>query len=129
MTRLHNGDESIQATQDDWLDAMLRNARPDPASIADGGFAARVMAALPAAVVAAVPAWRKPVVAALWTFALVGIALSMPGVVLDVSRDAYRLFTAYPVSVAQLAVAVVLAAMVMWTATGMALQSQLAGER
>lgn len=127
MTRLQSGAGPFEPAHDDWLDAMLRDARP--AAIADGGFAARVMAALPAAVVAAAPAWRKPVVLALWTFALIGIALSMPGALLDVSRDAYRVFTAYPVSIPQLAVAVLLAAMAMWTATGMALRSQLAGER
>ncbi len=127
MTRLQSGAGPVQGPQDDWLDTMLRNARPP--AIDDGGFAARVMAALPAAAAVVAPAWRKPVVATLWTFALIGIALAMPGAVLDVSRDAYRVFTAYPVSIAQLAVAVVLAATAMWTATGMALRSQLAGER
>ncbi len=82
--------------------------------IADDGFTARVMSALPAA--AALPKWRKPVVAALWGVAAVGVAVAAPGAVLDVAREAYRLLATVPVSLAGIAGA--MAAIV--TATGAA---------
>ena len=51
---------------DDWLDDVLRaDGREHRADyLDDEGFTARVMSALPA--VAALPAWRKPALAALW---------------------------------------------------------------
>ena len=108
----------------DWLDAALRAHRPLP--LADDGFSARVMAALPPAVAAAVPAWRRPVVALLWLVAAIGIALSLPNVTLDVVREAYRVFTAVPVSVPQLAVAVVALAAVTWSLAAYAVRRELA---
>ncbi|MEO8847974.1 MAG: hypothetical protein ABI440_05010 [Casimicrobiaceae bacterium] len=114
------------ARNDDWLDDALRAQRP--AAVADEGFTARVMAALPPLAGGWVPAWRKPVVATLWTFAVAGIALSLPEVALDLVRDGYRAFTAYPVSLSQLAFAVVAAAAVMWTATGYAVRNGLTVE-
>jgi len=100
----------------DWMDDLLRadaNASRDD-YIADDGFTARVMSALPAA--AALPKWRKPVVAALWGVAAVGVAVAAPGAVLDVAREAYRLLATVPVSIAGIAGA--MAAIV--TATGAA---------
>ena len=43
-------------------------------------------------------------------------------------RDAYRICTAYPVSLPQLAIALGAAALVMWTVTGYAVRSSLAVE-
>ncbi len=111
------------APGDDWLDTALRAARPP--ALADDGFTARVMAALPPVIAASMPAWRKPAVATLWTLAAAGIAISLPGVAFDVVRDAYRVFTAYPVSTAQLAFAVAAAATVMWTAAGYAVKNNV----
>ena len=87
----------------DWLDQLLaEDARVHrDAYIADNGFAAAVMAALPAPVT--VPAWRKPFVAALWGVAAIGIALALPSLVLDVAREAYRLVAAYPISLSGIA--------------------------
>ena len=117
---------SDRRSGNDWLDEALRAHRPQP--IANGGFTARVMSALPPAVAPA-PSWRKPAVAALWTTAVAGILLSLPDVVQDVAREGYRIYTAYPVSVPQLAFAVVAAAAVMWTAAGYAVRNGLAADR
>ena len=114
------------APDDDWLDAALRAQRPPP--VVDDGFTARVMSALPPVATALAPAWRKPMVAVLWTLSVIGIALSLPGVTQDLVRDAYRICTAYPVSLPQLAIALGAAALVMWTVTGYAVRSSLAVE-
>ncbi|MEP7061951.1 MAG: hypothetical protein ABI881_06115 [Betaproteobacteria bacterium] len=114
------------AYADDGLDAALRAQRPQP--VVDDGFTARVMAALPPLAIALVPAWRKPAVAVLWTFAIIGIALSLPGVTQDLVRETFRVYTAYPVSLPQLAFAVGAAAIAMWTATGYAVRTSLAVE-
>lgn len=86
------------AGHDDWLDGLLAadaTATRD-AYIGDDGFTARVMQAIPVARPA--PAWRKPAVAALWGAAAAGLALAMPGVLLDVAREGYRFVATQPVS-------------------------------
>lgn len=92
---------------DDWLERMLvaDAAAHRDAYVADDGFAARVMAALPAPI--APPAWRRPVVFALWSVAAAGIAVAMPGAVIEVAREAYRLLAAQPVSLSGMAGAAV----------------------
>lgn len=87
----------------DWLDQLLADdARQHrDVYIADDGFTAATMAALPAPATA--PAWRKPFVVTLWGIAAVAIALSMPSIVMDVVREAYRLLAAYPVSLSGMA--------------------------
>ena len=94
-------------TGDDWLDRLLADdgrANRD-AYVADEGFTARVMQSLPAPLT--LPAWRRPVVLALWGVAAAGIAFAMPSAVLDVGREAYRLLAAQPVSLSGIAGAVV----------------------
>jgi len=88
---------------DDWLDGLLHAdaAATREAYIADDGFTARVMQATPTA--AALPAWRKPAVAVLWGAAAAGLALAMPGALLDVAREGYRLLATQPVSLSGLA--------------------------
>lgn len=88
---------------DDWLDAMLREDGRDhrAAYLDDGGFTARVMAALPPP--AALPAWRKPALTALWATAGVGIAFALPGTVVDVVHEVLRVILGQPVSLAGLA--------------------------
>ncbi len=83
---------------DDWLERLLvaDGAALRDAYVPDDGFTTRVMSALPAPV--APPAWRRPAVVALWSVAAAGIAVAMPGVVVDVAREAYRLLAAQPVS-------------------------------
>lgn len=87
------------ASADDWLDGLLAAdaAEHRAGYVADDGFAAQVMAKLPAPLLA-VPAWRKPVLVALWAVALLALAVAMPGAMLDVGRGAYRLLATQPVS-------------------------------
>jgi hypothetical protein len=94
-------------TGGEWLDRLLADdAQAHRAAyVADDGFTARVMHPLPAPF--ALPAWRKPVVLALWSVAAAGIAVAMPSVVLEVGREAYRLLAAQPVSLSGIAGAVV----------------------
>jgi len=88
---------------DDWIDRLLAadGAASRDDYIADEGFTAKVMAALPAA--AALPSWRKPAVVALWGVAAAALAVAAPDAILDVAREAYRLLAAQPVSLAGLA--------------------------
>jgi hypothetical protein len=110
-------------SDDDWLDAALAaDAREHGASyLDDQGFTARVMAALPASV--AVPRWRKPALVALWSAAALGTAAALPGVALDVGREAFRLLAAQPVSLPQIAVALAAIGVVTWSAAAWALRS------
>ena len=97
-------------TSGDWLDRLLAgDARAHRDSyVADDGFSARVMSALPPPLAPiTLPAWRKPAVMALWGVAAAGIALAMPSAMLDVGREAYRLLAAQPVSLSGIAGAVV----------------------
>jgi hypothetical protein len=105
-------------TEKDWLDDVLR---ADGEYLADDGFTARVMSALP--MPAALPRWRKPAVAALWGVAAVGLAIAAPGAMLDVGREAYRLLATVPVSFTGIATA--MAAIV--AATGAAAAYTLRG--
>ena len=93
----------------DWLDRLLADdARVHrDAYVADEGFTARVMVALPALPALTLPAWRKPVVLALWGVAATGIALAIPSALLEVGREAYRLLAAQPVSLSGIGGAVV----------------------
>jgi hypothetical protein len=108
---------------DDWLDGLLAaDAREGRASyIDDQGFTARVMRALPEPL--ALPAWRKPVIVALWGVALAGVSLALPGVALDVAREAYRLLGAHPVSLSGMAGAIIFAGALSWSAAAYALRT------
>jgi hypothetical protein len=81
---------SADQPADDWLDVALRaDAREHHADyLAEDGFTARVMAALPAP--ATLPAWRKRAVIGMWTAASVGIAVALPGAYMDVAREFVR---------------------------------------
>lgn len=107
---------------DAWLDRLLADdaAAHRDAYLDDGGFTARVMDALPAA--AALPRWRKPAVTALWATAGLALAFALPGAALDVSREAFRLFAAQPISLSGLAAALVALGVVTWTGTAWALR-------
>ena len=106
----------------DWLDAALRADAFDHRDdyLADGGFTARVMAALPAP--ATLPAWRKRAVIGMWTVASVGIALALPGAYTDVAREFLRVMVGHPVSLAQIATGVVMLGIGSWTAAAWALR-------
>ena len=95
--------DTSPAPADDWLEGLLAAdaTAAREVCIADDGFTARVMHALP--VTAAAPAWRKPAVAVLWGAAAAALALAMPGALLDVAREGYRLLATQPVSLSGLA--------------------------
>jgi len=107
----------------DWLDDLLESDARDVSSayIADAGFTARVMQALPAP--AALPAWRKPAVVALWGVALAGISFALPAAALDVAREAYRLLGAHPVSLSGMVGALLFAGTLSWSAAAYALRT------
>jgi hypothetical protein len=113
---------SANQPADDWLDAALHaDAREHHADyLADDGFTARVMAALPAP--ATLPAWRKRAVIGMWTAASVGIAVALPGVYTDIAREFLRVAVGHPVSLAQIATGVVMLGIGSWTAAVWALR-------
>jgi hypothetical protein len=121
-----NTDDSARATPeagDAWLESVLRNEAADHAHayVDDAGFTSRVVDALPAGE-HAVPAWRRPAVLGLWTLAAAGGAVALPGVAIDVGREAFKLLVAHPVSLPQIAAAVVVVALGTWSAAAYALR-------
>lgn len=98
----------------DRLDAALRaqGAAHRDEYIDDDGFTARVIEALPPPV--ALPAWRKPVVAALWTVGSTGAAMAFPGVLTDLAREMLRLLGAHPISLPGIATAIAALAVATW---------------
>jgi hypothetical protein len=100
---------------DDWLDRALTDNAREHADlyIPDDGFTARVMTALPAAV--ALPAWRKPALTALWAAAGVGLAITVPGIAVDVAREAFKLLAAKPFALSEIAAVLLMAGAGMWS--------------
>lgn len=106
----------------DWLDVMLADEGAEHRAdyIADDGFTAQVMQKLPAPVV--VPAWRRPVVIALWLVAATVIATMLPATAFEVAREVVRLFAAKPFSLSTLGFGIVAIGIATWTATAVALR-------
>ena len=102
------------AAADDWLDRLLaRDGRDHRADyLADDGFTARVAAALPAP--ATLPAWRKPVLALLWTIAALGVALALPEMFADVASAIIRVLGRQPISLAGVAGGLAALGMASW---------------
>ena len=107
---------------DDWLDGALRaEGREHRAGyLDDAGFTARVMAALPAP--AALPAWRRPAQTALWAAAGLGLALALPGTVLDVVHDVLRLIVGQRVTLGGIAAGLAALGVATWVAAAVALR-------
>ena len=101
----------------DWLDRALMQGSAERAEtyIDDAGFTATVMAMLPAALAPA--SWRKPALLALWGVAIAGLAVTLPPTVLDVTREAVRLFAGRPFALSDIASIVAVTGAAMWTAT------------
>ena len=76
------------------------------AYVDDDGFTARVMAALPAPLVAA-PRWRKPVGGRCGASPGTAIAARCPAIATDVAREMFRLVAAQPISPMHVAAALV----------------------
>ena len=108
-------DAPRQDMSPDWLDRLLADdASADArAYIDDAGFTAQVMAQLPPP--AGLPAWRKPVVTALWATVGLGLAFTLPSAGVDVAREAFKLFAAKPFSLSEALAVVALAAAGIWT--------------
>jgi hypothetical protein len=106
----------------DWLDALLAGGAADDRAdyIRDEGFTARVMQRLPAP--DALPAWRRPIVAALWLVAGLLIATMLPGTAHEVAREVFTLFAARPFSLSTLGFAIVAVGIATWTAAALALR-------
>jgi hypothetical protein len=105
---------------EDWLDRALRAEADD--YVADNGFTARVMDALPPP--AAPPAWRRRALTALWAVAGIALAFSLPGAVTDVTREVFRLLAAQPVSLSGIAVAVFTMCAITWATSAIALRRE-----
>jgi hypothetical protein len=106
----------------DWLDDLLREDGREHRAfyVDDGGFTARLMAALPAP--ATLPAWRKPALTGLWAAAGIGIALALPGTAVDVAREVLRVVIGQPVSLAGITAGVVALGAATWVAAAVALR-------
>ena len=108
---------------DDWLEATLR-ADADAhahAYIDDAGFAAKVMTALPPPM-ESVPAWRKPVVFAIWSVAAAGACVAMPQVAIDIGREAFALLAAQRLSIPTIGVTLAVLGFGTWSAAAYALR-------
>ena len=120
-----NADSGFRASPDtpaDWLDALLRDEAAEHRAdyIGDDGFTARVMQMLPPP--HALPAWRKPFVAALWLVAAAFLAVMLPGTAHDLAREAITLFAARPFSLSTLGFAIVAIGVATWTGAALALR-------
>ena len=107
MTDFESNVASDRPPPDDWLERALRVGAAEHRAdhVDDAGFAARVMAALPAPLAA--PRWRKPVEWALWGVAGTAIAASLPGLATDVAREMFRVLASQPISLPHVAAAIV----------------------
>ena len=103
------------AANADWLDRALADDARDHAGgyLADDGFTARVMSSLPAPIAA--PAWRKPAVTALWGIAAVGLALALPSAAMDVAREAFKVFSAKPFALSEIAAVLAVVGLGTWS--------------
>ena len=121
-TAIPNASDSPDPSAD-WMDRLLRFDAAEHSGdyIDDAGFTARVMHKLPL-VTSALPAWRRPAVAALWVVAGVLLAVALPGVAFDVARAAYKLFAARPFALSTVAFMVVAFGAASWTAAAVALR-------
>ena len=107
---------------DVWLDELLHaDAREHRAEyLDDDGFTARVMSALPAP--AALPAWRKPALTALWAGAGIGIALALPATVVDVAHEILRVILGQRISLTGIGASVLVLGASAWAAAAFALR-------
>jgi len=109
-------------TPGDWLDQWLARDVTEHGGdyIADNGFTARVMQALPAP--DALPAWRQPVVVALWLIAAALLAITLPGTAQELAHDAFRLFAAQPFFLSTIALVLAAIGIATWAGAAVALR-------
>ena len=104
------------AMDDDWLEQALRaDAREHAASyLPDDGFTARVLGQLPRP--AALPAWRRPVLWALWAIVAVAVIAALPIWFEDVFSSIAAVFVGQRVRLSDIAVLLTLLAGLSWSA-------------
>jgi hypothetical protein len=119
---MNDSPRSSTDTGDDWLDALLRaDGREHRAGyLDDDGFTARVMAALPA-LPAALPAWRKPALCALWAIVGLGIGFSLPNAVYEVAYYVARV-VGQPISLTGIAAGIVMFCVATWLGAALMLR-------
>ena len=107
-------DPAQSPATDDWLERELRDDAREHADryIADDGFTARVMTALPQP--DTLPSWRKPALVALWAVAGAGIAFIAPAAVVDVARETFALVSAKRFALSEIAALLAVAGGAMW---------------
>jgi len=100
---------------EDWLDEALRaEGREHVATyLADDGFTARVLERLPRP--AALPAWRRPVVALLWLVAAVVGVAAAPDLFYDVFRSLVATVVAQPLTLSRIAVVLFMLGAIAWS--------------
>jgi hypothetical protein len=109
---------------DGWLEQALKaDAREQAAAyIADDGFTAAVMARLPAP--AALPAWRRPVLALLWLIAGGAVAVALPDLFYDVFRSLVTMVVAQPLTLSRIAVVIMLLGAATWSTIVYAMRAE-----
>lgn len=110
------------ADNDAWIEGLLRaDAREHDADyVADDGFTARVMEALPAP--ATLPAWRKPALAVLWATAGVGVVAALPGAVSDATHALLGMLSTHHFSLTDVGLVMAAFAAASWAGTVYTLQ-------
>ncbi len=126
MTTDHRQDESSITVGRDWLDDVLHDDAREHREhyLADDGFTARVMGALPSPAVAsaALPAWRKPAIAGMWALAALGVAVALPDAAADAALQILRAVNLQRVSLVEIGGVVLALGAATWAGMGYALR-------
>jgi len=119
---MSESNDTANAAADDWLERLLAEDGRDHRAgyLADDGFTARVAAGLPAPV--AMPAWRKPALALLWTIAALGVALALPAAFAEAASVVVRLLGRQPISLAGVATGLAALGVASWAGAVYALR-------
>lgn len=107
----------------DWLEQALRTEAVEHSEyVADDGFTARVLERLPQP--AALPAWRRPVVALLWLILAGAVAAALPGLFYDVFRSVVATIVAQPVRLPQIVIALAVLGALTWSSIVYAMREE-----
>ncbi|MEP7329456.1 MAG: hypothetical protein ABI777_09610 [Betaproteobacteria bacterium] len=122
MNTIHDSTNSPGSPADAWLDDLLTadGATQRAAYIDDAGFTARVVAELPRP--AALPAWRRPMLVALWGAALIALVVAMPSLFVDLLREANLLLSAQPFSLVNMGMVLMALIALTWGAAAYSLR-------
>ena len=107
----------------DWLEQALRTEVVEhSAYVADDGFTARVLERLPQP--AALPAWRRPVVALLWLILAGAVAAALPGLFYDVFRGLVATVVAQPLRLPQVVIGLAMLGALAWSSIVYAMREE-----